>query len=227
MKIEGFLSNTKNRARLVVACLLLFILSSAMAMLAYPGGTWWEPARRSHSFWDNFFCDLLHNPSLNHQSNTIGSRLAAGAMLVFIAGLSVFWSMTDVWLCCRRRLARLVARLGVLGTPLLAAVPLLPSHQFPKLHTVAVVVGSLPALLALILFAVGYLSEPHSHAFLRYLTAGFALLFVLCLGLYTQNAVCGGPSLRIVPTLERLTSIGALLWMFALLRQIREPRATQ
>ena len=225
MKIDGLPNNTKKRARFVVACLLIFILSSVTAMLLYPGGTWWEPARRGHSFWDNFLCDLLHNPALNHQSNPVGSRLAAGAMLTYFAGLSVFWSMTGVWLCCRLRLAGLVARLGVVGTPLLAAVPLLPSHQYPKLHTVAVVVGSLPALLALILFAGGYLSEPHSRALHRCLTVGLALLVVLCLGLYAQNAVWGGPSLRVVPRLERLTSMGALLWMFTLLRQILGPRA--
>ena len=134
-------------------------------------------------------------------------------------------SWTDVWLCCRLRLARLIAQLGAVGASLLAAVPLLPSHQFPKLHTVAVLIGSLPALLALILFTAGYFSEPHGHAFLRYLTVGLTLLVFLCLGLYAQNAVLGGPSLRIVPKLERLTSMGALLWMFALIRQILGPRA--
>ncbi len=211
----------------VRACLTTFVLAIAVAMWAYPGGTWWDSARVGHSFWQNFLCDLLHDPSLNHRPNELGSRFARAGMLVFVLGLSVFWSLTGELLCCCRRLSKLITLLGVTGTPLMAAVPLLPSNRFPKLHTTAVTLGGLPALLALMLLAVGFFLEPHSRRFMRLFTAGLVLLVVICLGLYVKEAIFGGPSLRIVPILERIASIAVVLWMAAVLRRRKEPAGHQ
>lgn len=210
------------RQRIVGLCVTIFVLAIAVAMWAYPGGTWWDRARVGHSFWQNFLCDLLHDPSLNHHPNKFGSRLTTAGMLVFVFGLSVFWSMTGQLLCCCQRLSGLVILLGVAGMPLIAAVPLLPSNRFPKWHTAAVTLGGLPALLALVLLTVGFFYEPHLPRVMRSFTACFALLVLICLGLYVGEAVFGGPSLRILPILERIASIAAVLWVFALLRRTRE-----
>lgn len=215
------------RRCLVRACLTAFVLAIAVAMWAYPGGTWWDSARVGHSFWQNFMCDLLHDPSLNHRPNEIGSRFATAAMLVFVLGLSAFWPLAGELLCCCRRLSKLITALGVTGTPLIAAVPLLPSNRFPKLHTAAVTLGGLPALLALMLLAVGFFLEPHRSRFMRSMTAGLVLLVLICLVLYVQKAVFGGPSLRIVPILERFTLIAVVLWMAAVLRRRKEPAGHQ
>jgi hypothetical protein len=198
---------------------MVFVAFTTAAILLYPGGTWWDPNRQGHSFWQNFLCDLLHNPSLNHQNNSMGAQLASAGLQVFVAGLTVFWSMADCWIAPFRRLKMAVKALGVGGTPLVAAVPLLPSHRFPKLHTAAVVIGGLPAVLTLVLLTLGILGSLRLSRYLRYVTVLLTLLSMLCLGLYTQNAVFGGPSLRIVPALERLASIGIVLWMIALLGQ--------
>jgi hypothetical protein len=208
------------RQFLVRLCMLLFVLAIALSVWAYPGGTWWDRARIGHSFWENFLCDLLHHPALNHSPNLFGARTAAAGMLVFVLGLSIFWSTTDRLLCCLPRLSKLVATLGVVGTPLVAAVPLLPSNRFPSLHTAAVTLGGLPAMLALLLISLGFCLEPHISRSIRAATLGFASLVIVCLGLYAREAVFGGASLRIVPVLERLASIATILWVLTLTRKI-------
>ncbi len=203
------------RRALVLACMAAFVVAIALSMGRYPGGTWWDRHQSGHSFWQNFLCDLLHDPALNHQPNPTGALLAKAGMLLFVLGLCVHWSLTNELLCCRHRLSAVVRWLGVGGTPLVAAVPLLPSNQYPALHTVAVTLGGLPALCALLLFTFGVLAEPHCRRAVRLLTPSLALWVLLCLSLYVREAVLHHPALRALPALERITSIMAVLWIVA------------
>ena len=209
------------RQAVVQGCMAAFVLAVAASMWAYPGGTWWNWRQAGHSFWQNFLCDLLHDPSLNHRPNALGSALAKVGMLLFVVGLSVFWSMTDQLLCRSPRFAKVVRSLGVFGAPLVAAVPMFPSNRFPKLHTAAVTLGGLPVLLALMLLTVGILVEPHLHRAARVLTALLLPLVLVCLGLYVREAVFGGSSLRVLPVLERVASLLTVLWVLALLPRTR------
>ncbi len=205
-------------------CMFVFVLAIGLAIWAYPGGTWWDRSRIGHSFWENFLCDLLHHPALNHSPNRFGAQMAAAGMLVFVVGLSVFWSMTGELFCCLPRLSKLVTILGVIGTPLVAAVPLLPSNRFPRLHTAAVTLGGLPAIVALVLISLGFYFEPHISRGLRAATSSFAVLVLICLGLYAREAVFGAASLRILPVLERVASLATVLWVLVLTRRIESWR---
>ena len=215
------MSKYLSRQALVNICMVAFLVAVIVSMWLYPGGTWWNRRQAGHSFWQNFLCDLLHDPSLNEQPNALGSSLAKVGMLLFVLGLSVFWSLSDRLLCCLPRLAKVVRPLGVLGSPLVAAVPLFPSNRFPKMHTAAVTLGGLPVLLALVLLTGGILIEPHRPRVSRALTAFLLLLVSVCLGLYVREAVFGGPSLRVLPVLERIASIAAVIWVLALLPRQR------
>ena len=105
--------------------------------------------------------------------------------------------MADRLLFGRPRLSRIIRLLGVGGTPLAAAVPLFPSNRFPRVHTAAVTLGGLPAVLALLLFVVGIVTDPRRQRMSRSLTVVFATLVVTCL--------------------ERIASITAVVWVFVLL----------
>ena len=213
------------RELLIVAFMLGFVVCVGVAMRVYPGGTWWNAHHLGHDFWQNFLCDLLHNPALNHEGNAMGSRLAKGGMLLFVLGLTLFWSLAGSRLCCHPRLRQVVRVLGVCGTPLVAAVALLPSDQFPRLHTVAVTLGGLPALAALLVFGVALFLEEHCPKWARLLTAWFAILVIVCLLLYVREAVFRAPSFRGLPALERLTTITAVIWVLALLPRQRSTTA--
>jgi multisubunit Na+/H+ antiporter MnhG subunit len=186
-------------------------------MWAYPGGTWWNPARSGHSFWENFLCDLLHRTALNSKPNGVGAVVATVALLIFVAGLAVFWSVAAEWLGAPRG-ARWFVRLGHLGSLLLAAVPLTPSDQFARWHTAAVLLGGLPALATCLWFCAALVRSTHTPRGLRVLSLFLCLLVVTCLGLYAQHAVARGPALRTLPALERIAVATVLIWMLQVLR---------
>jgi hypothetical protein len=206
------------RTRVVRLCIGLFVLGVALAMWNYPGGTWWDRACSGHSFWENFLCDLLHDPALNQMPNRTGSALATAAILIFIVGLGVFWSMAHRWLDQASIAARWMGALGVFGAVSLAFVPLTPSNHFPRLHTTAVLLGGLPALTTFLLFCVSLVRQGRIAPLLRLFTAILGLLVVMGLGLYAQHVIVGGPSLRVLPLVERLAVIMLLGWMLVLLR---------
>jgi len=200
-------------ARLVIVCMLAFVICIAIAMGVYPGGTWRNTRHAGHDFWQNYLCDLLHDPALNHQTNTLGSHLATWGMLSFVVGLTVFWSLAPASLCCHAAWARLVRALGVFGTPLVSTVALLPSDHFPRLHTAAVTLGGLPAVAALVVFAAAAAFDKHFPQGLRLLTVGVATLVVVCLSLYVREAVFRAPPLWALPVLERLATMAAVIWV--------------
>lgn len=207
---------------IVLTCIGVFIAGTAVAVSYYPGGTWWTPSRTGHAFWDNFLCDLLHDPALNQRSNRVGASWARLAMLTLIVGLGVFWSGSERWLS-PGRLAKVVRYLGVFSTLPLAMVPLTPSNRFPALHVVAVLLGGLPALVTFLLFCAALLVQKRMPAALRALTACLALLTLLCLTLYAQGALGDGPASRYLPMLERATLILLLVWLVIMLHLPNRP----
>ena len=164
------------------------------------------------------FRDLLHNPALNHRDNAVGAALTKIGMLLVVIGLSRFWWVAGECLCCHRKLKSMVRGLGAFGTPLVAAVPILPSNSYPGLHTAAVTLGGLPAMLTLLLFNVAIFLEGHCPKWVRMLTTLLAVLSVACMALYIRESVFRAPSLRILPVLERLATISVVCWILALLR---------
>jgi hypothetical protein len=204
----------------------VFIAGIAIAMAAYPGGTWWTPARSGHDFRDNFLCDLLHDPALNRQPNRSGAFFATLSMLTLIFGLGVFWSMVERWLK-PSSLTRLVRNLGVFGTLPLALVPLTPSNRCPKLHTAAVLLGGLPALTAFLVFSALLLCQSGTARSLRALTACLCMLVLVCLGLYAEGALGSEPAPRMLPVLERGALILLLVWVFMMVHRHSQGARTQ
>ncbi len=206
------------RSRIVLVCIGAFVIGIALSMLAYPGGTWWAPTRQGHAFLENFLCDLLHDPALNRKTNGFGASMAKVAMLALIVGIGVFWSMSARWLRSQR-IARLVSKLGVFGTLPLAMVPITPSNRYPTLHTVAVLLGGLPALTAFVLFSAAFLREQRGPVTQRLFTAALCLLTITCLCLYAQGALGYSASPRSLPALERGAVLLLLVWLLGMLRR--------
>jgi hypothetical protein len=208
------------RDRVVVTCLCLFVVGIALSMRLYPGGTWWNLARERHAFCENFLCDLLHDPALNNKPNWLGALAAKVSMLLFIFGLGVLWTMTERWVS-DTRLARLVCALGVLGTFPLALVPLTPSNHHARLHTLAVLVGGLPSLMAFLLFGAALWRSGRVPALLRVLSLLLGVLVLVCLALYACGAIGACPAATTLPALERFAVVLIVLWVALLLRQPR------
>ncbi len=209
------------RTKLIDTTVGMFIGLVGVAMLMYRGGTWWEPQRRGHSFWENFLCDLLHHQTLGGEPNVVGSRLSLSGMLVLIVGLVVAFSLAPEVIPSRRSLGQLVARLGAFSSLCLVCSPLFPSDNYPLLHSVSVVMGGLPALISLAVFVGAILVEPVTSRLLRAVSLGLLVSVVVAMALYAWTAFLHGPSLRILPGIERVANLALLLWLLLLARLVR------
>ena len=98
----------------------LFLLLTALAMLAYPGGTFSDPATRGYSFFENFFSDLGMSVSHSGQANPLARLLFTVAMN--FAGLGMIFFFLAFWQFFRQEtLTRLLTKLGS-GLGVLAGV---------------------------------------------------------------------------------------------------------
>jgi hypothetical protein len=209
------------RTKVVDATVGSFVGLIGMAMLLYRGGTWWDVQRQGHSFWENFLCDLLHRQTLGGQPNVVGSRLALTGMLVLVVGIVAAFSLVPELIPSRRPLGRSIAWFGSIGSLGLALAPLLPSDSHPLLHSIAVVVGGLPAIIGLLALVGALLLEPLATRELRGVSLLLLVLVVIAMALYAWTALLHGPSLRYLPGIERLANLTLLVWLLMLTRLVR------
>jgi hypothetical protein len=199
----------------------MFVGLVGLAMLLYRGGTWWDPQRHGHSFWENFICDLLHRQTLGGHPNGVSARLALFGMLALVAAVVTGFSLAPEVIPSRRRLGRRIAWFGSLGSICLVLAPLLPSDAHSVLHSIAVVAGGLPALGAFAVLVGALLLEPVAPRALRAVALLLLVLLVVAMALYSWTTFLQGPSLRILPTIARLGNLALLAWLLMVARLVR------
>jgi hypothetical protein len=183
------------------------------AMHAYPGGTVWDSTTRGNDFWLNYLSDLQRSVALNGQPNGDGAVLAQAAMLVLSVGLAPFWWLVSRLFADRPRLGRAVRFSGVAGVAGALGVGIMPSDRFGEGHTMAVVVGGVPGLVAAGLALAGLASRWRSARAAALIGAATVLVssadFVLYLGTLGQ----AGGGLPVIAVLERMSILLVLTWM--------------
>jgi hypothetical protein len=209
------------RLQLIEATVGAFMALVALAMVFYPGGTWWDKTTRGHRFWENFLCDLLHRVSLSGAPNLTSSRFAQLAMFVLVVGIVCAFSLAPEIVPSRKRLGRSLAYAGSFGALFLVAAPLFPSDRYPALHSMATVFGTLPAIVAFSGLVGAILIEPRAPLVVRGTSVTLLVLLVLCAGLYTWDVYLDGPSLKVLPGLERIATLLLLTWLMLVSRYIR------
>jgi hypothetical protein len=193
----------------------------ALAMVFYPGGTWWDKTTQGHRFWENFLCDLLHRKSLSGASNLASARLAELAMFALVIGIICAFSLAPEIIPSRKNLGRRIAYVGSFGAVFLVAAPLLPSDRYPALHSIATVFGTLPSLAAFSGLVGAILVEPQAPLAVRGTSVSLLVLLVLCAALYTWDVYFGGPSMKILPGLERIATLLLIAWLMLVARYVR------
>src|SRR5690242_13840138 len=110
-------------ARISMGCLLVFCVAMVLAMRSYAGGSWLHPHAAGHSFFENFWCDLLREPAHNGCPNGRSVRLAMAGFAALAGAMGSFWWEIAGVLPGRRagfvRGAGLVSALGTLAVALL------------------------------------------------------------------------------------------------------------
>lgn len=193
------------------ACAVLLFVAAAVR---YPGGTHFDHVRAGHDFWRNTICDVARSRALGGAHNR-GAGLARGAMSCAGVGLAaLFWLLAER-VASRRRLAALVRGLGLLVAPGGLAIALLPTDRFSTQHALAIVLATVPGLVAAVLATYALVFD---HAGPPYIAALGALAIVVSTAdftIYAHELVVGGGPRMAVAVLERIASLVIVAWMLA------------
>lgn len=194
----------------LLACTGIGAALLAIAMALYPGGTWIDPQAQGHDFWRNFICDLTHATALNGAPNR-GATPAQAAMLVMVPALGLFWVLVPRLFEGRARLGTAIRMMGLVSVAGLVAVPLIPSVPYGLLHSIAVLMASVPGLMAATLSVLGLRARPA----LRLLGAVTLLAGAVDAALYTRGVLVPAPTPVVMPALQKVAALGLLTWMAA------------
>lgn len=197
------------------AALVLFSLSFAGALAAYPGGTSFLGAQRGYAFWTNFWCDALHHPALNGLPNQRGARLASIAIWTLGAGLVPFWRVAaHVCVPPRAVAARGVVQLGgTLGMLGLMGVVLVPSNRFPWLHGVFVTITGPCGILAATLAILSAWRYRRVASWLSAVGLAALILAALSLAQYARQVWFHAPPTWLLPFAQKLATFLFLGWV--------------
>jgi hypothetical protein len=221
---EGAVARRVERWRFVAAlatCIALgvFVAAMAVAIAAYPGGSWTLQSGSGFSLARNFWCDLLRSQGINGADNATGKLWATLAFGALGFALWPFWWVAGSLLSGRVR--RIVTRLGTASAACLAAMTVLPSDRYRVVHGVVALAGALFGMLAAgASVSVRAASEPRLS--LRRTSGALALVFAACNALiYVHVAYLGGAETVAQPIVQKLATLMLLAWMFSTVQRAR------
>jgi hypothetical protein len=191
-----------------------FVALSALAAVAYPGGTYCEPAAERYRFLGNYFCDLTAPVTLRGADNRVSANLTRAAFACFaLATAPFFWLLGG--LSFRPSLVRalgLVAAFATLG------LAWLPSRAGANLHASAVFGATIPGLVAAALGIAGAFRSPDRRRAVRLSAWLGAMTFVFAaadVAGYAHAVATDGGCVPWLPALQKLTALVLLSWMLA------------
>ena len=195
----------------IISTSLLGVVTLALAMRAYPGGTALDPTTVGHSFWLNFLCDLTGDVAVNGAANARGASLARVAMVALAVALGCFWLLVPLSFAGGRAFSRPIRTFGLLAVVGVLLVPAATGRG----HIFVVLASAVSGLIASTLALIGSVRWSQS----RLLAALACASVTAGLGdavLYAQSylvqprVVC--PAL---PFFQRLALILLVGWMVA------------
>ena len=198
------------------AC-LFFFLASALAMVAYPGGTLLNPALSGYSFLQNFFSDLGRTHDFHQRPQPLSWALfTAGLTFLGLVMVAVF-SLYPM-LFARRSLARVFSQIGSLGGVLAGAAYLgiawTPWDLYGPLHLVFVYLAFVSSLLVVALFIPAIFLEPDYPNRYAWLFTGLALgLSIYLLILFLGPQPKDDAALVLQATAQKIVVYGEILCM--------------
>jgi hypothetical protein len=208
-------------ARVLSALILLglaaFLVLTALAAAAYPGGTFCDANAAGYEFWGNFFCDLTQPVTQRGVDNQRSRVLALGSFACFSFALIPFWLKLGALVGARLgRATRGTGLVSALGTNLIAW---LPSAASPLLHQISVFMATLPGLAAALLGVLGLFSRGNTdekRALPLRLGAwlgAFGLAFGTADAAYYAYAIAVPGCHALLPALQKLAALCLIGWM--------------
>lgn len=200
-------------AKVTLVGLALFCVAQGAAMWSYAGGSWLHPHAPSHSFFENFWCDLLRDPAHNGKPNGLAAWLASLGFVAIAGALVTFW--LEIARFLPSGWARFLRLAGPASAVATAGVALLPSDRFPSIHAPAVLMAGGLGFVCGCICASWALTQ-------RRAAPVFALSSSLLIGaaavnlvLYVRVAYFAGANTMALPTAQKLATLALVVWMLA------------
>ena len=181
----------------VLAACAAFVVLTAAAMFAYPGGNGSNLASRGYSFFENFFSDLGRMEALNGQPNLAAAALFVTALTAAGLGMALFFLAfaqffrTD-WFS--RSMSILGTALGVLSALAFIGVGFAPADTNPVWHYRCVTIAFRLFPLAVFCYIVPMLRNRYPPGY----TAAFAAFLPLLIGYIFVREFLAGLVLQVV-----------------------------
>ena len=208
---------TRRCASAVLACLLGFVILTAIAMALYPGGNWLDPQAPGHRFLSNFFCDLTQPVSLSGVTNRRGAGFARIGMWCFAAALAGFFWLLPLHfaptLTSRARLGRWVRGLGECAVLGVAAVPLLPSQTFGHFHGFLALTSGALGIVAALLAVIALCRSQLAARWLGLLGALALAVAAFDAALFAYHLNDAAPPPLLLPAAQKLAALLLCAWM--------------
>jgi hypothetical protein len=201
----------------------VFILAMAIAIAAYPGGSWTAPNEPGFSFSRNFWCDLLRSRAINGLENATSKSWASLAFAALAGGSLPYWvAAASLFQPYQRRLVATLGAASAMGLGLMAA---LPSDRYPVAHGVVALAGGAAGMLAGAMSArLRLRGEPRLGA--RRLAAALTLGFAASNAcLYVYVAYLRAPETLAQPLAQKLATLLLVIWMTLTVRRANEREA--
>lgn len=212
------------RARATLACSGGFCLAMLAATWSYAGGSWQHPRARSHLFFENYWCDLLRDPAHNGLPNGPCVRLATLGFLMLATALALFWLELSALL--PRLQARFMRAAGVVSSLAIALVAVTPSDRCPSVHAPAVLCAGGLGFACGCLGALRALRDFRLAPWFAASSLGLIALAATNLVLYVGVAYCQAGDSLLLPAIQKLATLGLLVWMGSGLARVSASRPT-
>jgi hypothetical protein len=194
--------------------LIAFGSLMAMAMDAYPGGTWEERGVSGHSQVRNFLCDLTRPIALNGTPNEQGARYAELGLLAYALALIPFFLVLPTVFPDRKRIGRIASISGVLAGIGGVGIVLVPSYRFGALlHGVAVLLTAVPGLTAATSATVGVFTTQNPIRRIRAAAMGTLLATATAVVVFAIQLAREVETTPGLPVLEKLAMGCSVAWM--------------
>jgi hypothetical protein len=206
---------------------LMLAASTALlgaSMAAYHGGTQLDRTSAGYDPLRNYFCDLIQPVAHDGTPNPLGASLGRAAFVATALALVPAWLLLSSLFSERRVLARVVRVGGVTAALALPLVANTPSQLGGHAHTWAIVVGGVPALVAMGAALVGILGVRHAHPLLARLTALLLALASVTGALWLWAMAGGWPNQWALATAQKVTWLAIASWLLAIARATRTAR---
>jgi hypothetical protein len=186
-------------ARLIQFLVFSFVVFISVAFYFYPGGNHFDPLVQGHSFWLNFWCDIMTVNAVNNAPNTARPWAILGALFL-IGALGTMGASASLLMNISKRYYRLMLILG--GVSILGGIAMEYNHDL------FLNITAISGLLACSIFLYHSLKSGHiTFIFLGCLTY---LTTILNLILWLNDHPTS-----FLPIIQKLSTVFLLMWLIS------------